>query len=984
MRNYPVCFFILFLFLSFSLKTGAQEVPKVTVAGVVKDADSGESIPYATVVIEELGLWYISEEGGQFHIGNVPVGSYRIRVEILGYETKQFPLKVQGPVSGLILSVYESSLRLQEVVVTAEEGGRLNSSSRIEKQALEHVQPSSIKDVMQLLPGNITENPTLNSVNQLTIRDISTNSANAFGTALILDGATVSNDANLQVRKTSSLSSNGESTAGTGVDARQLSTDNIESIEVIRGIPSVEYGDLTSGAVVVKTRMGLTPWQVRLKADPKLKQVSLSKGFSLSSGEKKHFGNHRGRARNRNMARTHVAGVVNLDADYALSYADIRTPADVYRRFNLQLGYSNTFRKKLVFNAKVRANYSDASNATDPDNFLENISRDTDKGLGLYFNGKYIINKPWITNLEFVMAGDITKQYSQEKAYRSYGRVAHSLAMESGENLGFFTPFQYYSNLEIFGLPVNLQSKLTANLFGRYGQVSNKVLLGVEWTSKGNKGEGKVFDPYLSPDASSSSTFRERSYKDIPFLHRYTAFVEDKMAVPIKGKVLEIQAGVRVNGIVPHEKFSMARYFSAEPRFNARYQVIHRQTGFKELAVRAGWGINYKMPSMVYLYPEPTFLDVVSFSYNDIDDNGVGTVLFTTKRLDNEVRNSLLEMQKSVNIEAAAEFRIGDVWGSLVYYNEDMTNGYGFSTRVMPVEYNRYGYVWENGSPSRISIPSGKLPMYRDGSVYVDGQALPYISDTIFLTYQKPVNNIQQKKWGIEYTLNFPEIKVINTSVSVNGAYMNVKTQDESEGAILVGTQVAGRPYRYAGVYAAGNKTSSGDRKERLNTNIRFITHIPRVGMVVTVTAQMIFMDRTTYVCELNDQVQTYYYDDKGIRHSGKWAYDDDKYTKRVNPLYLIDMKGNVIPFTQEMENDPQYRELIGTTNKASYYLGSRYPVYGILNIRLTKEIGRWATVSFYANNFLNIDQLVTEKISGTAFARNLPLYFGAEVKLTL
>jgi hypothetical protein len=143
-------------------------------------------------------------------------------------------------------------------------------------------------------------------------------------------------------------------------------------------------------------------------------------------------------------------------------------------------------------------------------------------------------------------------------------------------------------------------------------------------------------------------------------------------------------------------------------------------------------------------------------------------------------------------------------------------------------------------------------------------------------------------------------------------------------------------------------------------------------------------MDRTTYVCELNDQVQTYYYDDKGIRHSGKWAYDDDKYTKRVNPLYLIDMKGNVIPFTQEMENDPQYRELIGTTNKASYYLGSRYPVYGILNIRLTKEIGRWATVSFYANNFLNIDQLVTEKISGTAFARNLPLYFGAEVKLTL
>lgn len=97
-----------------------------------------------------------------------------------------------------------------------------------------------------------------------------------------------------------------------------------------------------------------------------------------------------------------------------------------------------------------------------------------------------------------------------------------------------------------------------------------------------------------------------------------------------------------------------------------------------------------------------------------------------------------------------------------------------------------------------------------------------------------------------------------------------------------------------------------------------------------------------------------------------------------------MDLNGNIIPFTQDMENDVRYRELIGTTNKESYYLGARYPVYGILNVRLTKEIGKRAAVSFYANNFLNLDQLVTEKLSGTAYARNLPFYFGAEVKLTL
>jgi hypothetical protein len=78
--------------------------------------------------------------------------------------------------------------------------------------------------------------------------------------------------------------------------------------------------------------------------------------------------------------------------------------------------------------------------------------------------------------------------------------------------------------------------------------------------------------------------------------------------------------------------------------------------------------------------------------------------------------------------------------------------------------------------------------------------------------------------------------------------------------------------------------------------------------MVVTVTAQMIFMDRTTYVCELNDQVQTYYYDDKGKNIQGNGLMMTIN-TQTVNPLYLIDMKGNVIPFTQEMENDPQYRD---------------------------------------------------------------------------
>ncbi|MFQ8806854.1 MAG: TonB-dependent receptor plug domain-containing protein [Alistipes indistinctus] len=80
-----------------------------------------------------------------------------------------------------------------------------------------------------------------------------------------------------------------------GVDLRQISTDNIESVEVIRGIPSAEYGDLTAGAVIVNSKAGKEPLSIRFKTNPNVYQFSANKGLVL--GEK--------------------AGNLNIGADYA-------------------------------------------------------------------------------------------------------------------------------------------------------------------------------------------------------------------------------------------------------------------------------------------------------------------------------------------------------------------------------------------------------------------------------------------------------------------------------------------------------------------------------------------------------------------------------------------------------------------------------------------------------------------------------------------
>ncbi len=113
-------------------------------------------------------------------------------------------------------------------------------------------------------------------------------------------------------------------------------------------------------------------------------------------------------------------------------------------------------------------------------------------------------------------------------------------------------------------------------------------------------------------------------------------------------------------------------------------------------------------------------------------------------------------------------------------------------------------------------------------------------------------------------------------------------------------------------------------------------------------------------------------------------VYDPEAGTWKVSPLYIMDRAGRTLPFTEEMAQDPQYRNLILTTNTDTYYVRQGYPFYGMLNLRLSKEIGRWATVSFYANNFLNLRGRVRNTVTHYPSDRNTPLYFGAEVKISL
>lgn len=62
---------------------------------------------------------------------------------------------------------------------------------------------------------------------------------------------------------------------------RTISTDNIEKVEIIRGIPSVAYGNVANGAVIIQRKMNESPLSARFKADKTSKLFSVGKGIRL-------------------------------------------------------------------------------------------------------------------------------------------------------------------------------------------------------------------------------------------------------------------------------------------------------------------------------------------------------------------------------------------------------------------------------------------------------------------------------------------------------------------------------------------------------------------------------------------------------------------------------------------------------------------------------------------------------------------------------
>jgi len=208
------------------------------IKGIVTDSSTGETLPFATVIIEDTKLGTATNVHGFYIITNVPYGVYRVKVSSVGYETQTkqiIVMRAEATTSNFHLS--PKPIELQPIVRTVERR-KLESETNISVQTLgpeeiKLVPPTVESDlfrVLKVFPGVIA---TSDVSSQFYVRG-----GGGDQNLILLDGMTVYNPFH-----------------ALGLFSI-FDADAIKSVDFFTGGFGAEYGTRLSSVLNITTRDG--------------------------------------------------------------------------------------------------------------------------------------------------------------------------------------------------------------------------------------------------------------------------------------------------------------------------------------------------------------------------------------------------------------------------------------------------------------------------------------------------------------------------------------------------------------------------------------------------------------------------------------------------------------------------------------------------------------------------------------------------------
>ncbi|MFT3739502.1 MAG: TonB-dependent receptor [Breznakibacter sp.] len=982
-------FFILSIFAAIAHTGHTQN----SLSGKVLNANTKLPVEFAVVAVPDQGLWAITNEDGAFQIHSVVHGKITLVISCLSYIT--LTVVADDPTQLPPNNAYflkEDNLSLNEVTVTAtKKDNGLTTAYTIDRNAINHIQAISISDVLSQLPGaQTTRSRNLSSEQYVTLRSQSNGELDnpTIGTAIEVDGIRLSNNGGLYF----SDAGNGIE----GIDTRHIAVGSIESVEVVTGLPSVEYGDLNSGLVKIKTRQGKTPYEAEITAKPLVKSYSLNKGFGLGNN----------------------AGVLNTGIEHTLSISDRASPYTTYVRNSLTLTYRNTLSsgtQPVEMIIGVTGNVGGYNSESDPDAFTGTYEKRKDNALRGHFHVNWLPNKRWITGLEFhgsVNYADKKQEKRENKSSSSATAAIH--ATTEGYHIAtnydetpdadiILIPAGYWYQLKyIDEKPITYSAGAKADWHTPIGTVASHFKLGTDFSSTGNYGKGEYYG-----DMRYAPTYREYRYDRQPFVNNIALYAEEKISLPLLGKELQVQFGGRTDIVtIKGSEYGTIHGFS--PRTNLRYSLIDKQDSFvKKLTFNASWGDAVKLPSMRVLYPEPKYGDKLSFAPGTMAD---GTVFYAYYTLPvTPLYNPDLKWQRNRKAEIGFDIRLGATNISVTAYRDKTFDPYKETTRYLPLSYKLTSQTALDNSPVassnriyNIDQTTGIVTVSDKTGEYPD-QQLAYSTMNTFREGKYYANGSSVLKEGVEWVVDFGKIEALKTSVRIDGNYFRYRGADETLEQDLASSTLMsdGNPYKYISYYVGTNRSWNGSETKKLTTNITFTTHIPAVRLIATLRIEGCLIDYSQYLSEWSGKNRSFVIDSKDDYFPSTTQtdiYGGDRYLA-MYPLYYVSLEDmdTPVPFAETFlwarDNDKTlYNELAKMVVKTNYgysFNASKYSVYYSANINVTKEIGKRVSLSFHANNFFNnMGQVLSSQTGNktTLFGSSkIPAFdYGLSVRLKL
>ena len=732
-------------------------------------------------------------------------------------QTTQPDSLVMDSAQQALLDSLDRMFTLQEVVVTAQEQTSRSSASVIGKEAMQHIQPSSFTDILQTLPGGTTKDPNLTSTNTIRLREASNGSsdsnydASSLGTSFVIDGAPVNTDANMQyVQSDASGSDSKRNSVGAGVDMRTISTDDIEKVEIIRGIAGDEYGDVTSGVVKIERTSKPTPWRARFKADGFSKLFFFGKGIGWNNEQT----------------------VLNFGLDYLNAKADPTNTLENYQRIT---GSVRLQQRWQAADYRIRwQTHLDYTGSIDNEKIDPDIHRNREDSYRsqyhkLSWNNTVVFNQAnvewWRFSMQANVSGEIDRIRQTRFVQLTTPKNPAIDNMQEGEATVAFLPYKYTAQHTVEGLPLNVFVRPKAEFYFDTWRLTHKAQAGLEWRYAKNFGRGQVYD--LSRPLNYSSLLRPRAYYDIPATNQLAWYIQDDITFPVHEHVsLDLNIGLRGTSLLGLGKtYAVSGKCYLDPRANLTVNFPFAQG---KVFVAAAVGQHTKMPTLLQLSPNLLYMDLQA------PDKSIAPSDETMQIYTHIVNpaNYALQPARNLKWEVRAGLDIRKHRLSVTYFEEDMRNAF---RSLLNVE----AFAYTIGTEA-----------YRR-----------------LLPYSVTGNGSRIYKQGVEWQYQSPRIEAICTRFTLNGAWLRT-TYSNSEQmlsteklpGIVNGVNVQDH---YIGLY----DWTEGYIRESLNSNLVADVYIRKIGLTVSAT-----LETTIYTAsktlEKDGRPVAYISSEDGLLHS--------------------------------------------------------------------------------------------------------------------